>query len=268
MRSLGQDDNQMQVLSMMQSKLPRSVLVKLEEMKPEGEEWTVEKFRRLLKRHISAQEAGDLQAKLFQKTDESLRSPISNKLYSYDTNTKHSTGESLLSNVHQKPRFGRNYIFCNDEQHWSDECSTYPDIQSRRKQLKNRYLKCMKQDHMVKDCRLTGKVWVHCGEKDKHHCTKKFKNKEEITTNNAIVTNNVLSKEAIPNKETTMLAAGKHVVMQTALVEATSTDQMLSEVTRVLIDTGSSRTYVTKEIVNKLKLNPQVQQINNLHFWN
>ena len=116
LRSLGQDDNQMQVLSMMQSKLPLSVLMKLEEMKPEGEEWTVEKFRRLLKRHISAQEAGDLQAKLFQKPDESLRPLISNKLYPYDTNTKHSTEESLLSNEHQKPRFGRNCIFC-DKQH-------------------------------------------------------------------------------------------------------------------------------------------------------
>ena len=42
--SLGQDNNQMQVLSMMQLKLPRRVLVKLEEMKPEGEEWTVENF--------------------------------------------------------------------------------------------------------------------------------------------------------------------------------------------------------------------------------
>ena len=67
---------------MMQSKLPRSVLVTLAEMKPEGEEWTVENFQRLLKRHINAQEAGDLQKKLFQKR-----------------------------------RFGRNCIFCNDEQH-------------------------------------------------------------------------------------------------------------------------------------------------------
>ena len=83
---------------------------------------------------------------------------------------------------------------------------------------------------------------------------RKFKNKEETTTNNTIVTNNVLSEEAIPNKEMAILAAGKHVVMQTTLVEATSTDQMLSEVTRVLMDTGSSRTYVTEEIVNKLKL--------------
>ena len=115
----------------------------------------------------------------------------------------------------------------------------------------------MKRNHMVKDCRLTGKVCVHCGEKDKHHrtlCPKNFKNKEETTTNNAVVTNDVLSKEAIPNGETVMLKVGKHVVMQNALVETTSTDQMLSEVTRVLMDTGSNRTYVTEEIVNKVKL--------------
>ena len=104
LHSLGQDDNQMQVLSMMQSKIPPSVLVKLAEMKPEGEEWTEENFQRLLKRHINAQEAADLQTKLFQKPDESLRPPISNKLYPYDTKTKHSTSECLLSNEHQKPR--------------------------------------------------------------------------------------------------------------------------------------------------------------------
>ena len=92
-RSLGQDDNQMQVLSMVQSKL--------EEMKPEGEEWTVKNFWRLLRRHMNAQEAADLQAKLFQKPDESLRPPISSKLYPYDTNMKYSTAESLLSNEHQ-----------------------------------------------------------------------------------------------------------------------------------------------------------------------
>ena len=116
---------------------------------------------------------------------------------------KHSE-ESLLSNKQQKLRFGRNCIFCNDEQHWSGECSRYPDIQSHWKQLKNQCLKCMKQDHMVKDCRVTGKVCIHCGKKDKlHHtlCPKKFKNKEETTTNNAIVANNVLSKDTIPNKE-------------------------------------------------------------------
>ena len=76
--------------------------------------------------------------------------------------------------------------------------------------------------------------------------------------------NNVLSQEAIPNKEITVFAAGRHVVPQTLLLEAATTDQVLSEVTRVLMDTGSSRTYVTEEIVTKFKLN---YGRSNLHFW-
>ena len=119
----------------------------------------------------------------------------------------------------------------------------------------------MKQDHRVKGCRLTGKVCVHCGKKDKHHRSLCPKNKEETTTNNAIVTNDVLSKEAIPDKETTMLVS-EHVVMQTALVEATSTYQLLSEVARVLMDTGSSQTYVTEKIVNRLKLKTHASPTN------
>ena len=126
----------------------------------------------------------------------------------------------------------------------------------------------MKQDHIVKDARVTGKVCVYCGKKEKHHRTfspKKFKNKEETTTNNAIVANNVLSKEAIHNVETTILVPGQHIVMLKALVEATSTDQMLSEVTIELMNTGNSRIYVTEEIVNKLKL--QTYESNKLTIY-
>ena len=42
-------------------KTPTGVLVDLEKMKPEHEEWTVKNFRKLLKRHIDALEAGDIQ---------------------------------------------------------------------------------------------------------------------------------------------------------------------------------------------------------------
>ena len=82
----------------MQSKLPWSVLTKLEEIRPEVEELTVENlnFQRLLKKHIHSQKAGDLQTKLFKKHDESSRPPILNELYPYSTNTKYYTGESLL----------------------------------------------------------------------------------------------------------------------------------------------------------------------------
>ena len=39
-----------------------------------------------------------------------------------------------------------------------------------------------------------------------------------------------------------MLSAGEHVILQTALIEAIDPGQSKSEITRVLMDTGSQRT--------------------------
>ena len=55
-----------------------------------------------------------------------------------------------------------------------------------------------------------------------------------------------------------MLSAwlSKHVVMQAAMVKVMPPYESTFEVTRVLMDSGSSRTYVTEEIVKRLKLEP------------
>ena len=68
LRLLRQDDNQMQILPMLKSKLPRNALLELEKMKPENEEWTVK-----LLRHIN------IQMKLFHKPDESLKPPYTSR---------------------------------------------------------------------------------------------------------------------------------------------------------------------------------------------
>ena len=86
---------------MLRSKLPRSVLVELERMKNENESWTVEKFRKLLKRHINIQEAGDIQVKLFLKSEDQLRSPHTNKINVNESSYSQrsfGTSENLLSN--------------------------------------------------------------------------------------------------------------------------------------------------------------------------
>ena len=170
---------------MLRSKLPRSVLVELERMKNENESWTVEKFRKLLKRHINIQEAGDIQVKLFLKSEDQLRSPHTNKINVNESSYSQrsfGTGETLLSNESStKSKYGKRCIFCGDG-HWSDECLKYPDIQSRKKKLHDRCFRCMKNDHKMKDCKVTSKGCVHCGERDKHHrtlCPKKFQQKFE-----------------------------------------------------------------------------------------
>ena len=57
------------------SKVLRNVLLELEKIKPENEELTVKTFRKLPKRHIEAQEACDIEMKLFRKLDESPKPP-------------------------------------------------------------------------------------------------------------------------------------------------------------------------------------------------
>ena len=129
LQTLGENDNQTQVLSILRSKLPRSVLMKLEELKPVDESWTLKNFRKLLNEHISRLEACDLQMELYHKQDESSKYGTNRSSPNSFTANNNYTGETLLSNEKIKTKFGRKCIFCNED-HWSDECQKFPDIQS------------------------------------------------------------------------------------------------------------------------------------------
>ena len=54
-----------------------------------------------------------------------------------------------------------------------------------------------------------------------------------------------------------MLTAAERVIIQTALIKAMDRDQSKSEITSVLMNTSSQRTYITEEIVKKFKLTRQ-----------
>ena len=69
---------------------------------------------------------------------------------------------------------------------------------------------------------------------------------------------------ATPLKEATMLSAEEYVIMQTALVEAMSTNHLASEVTWVLMNTWSRKTYIIEKAVQKLN---QMNESTNLYLW-
>lgn len=76
---------------------------------------------------------------------------------------------------------------------------------------------------------------------------------------NDVLQKNPAHEEVMSSNEgSTMLSAwlSKHVVMQAAMVKVMPPYESTFEVTRVLMDSGSSRTYVTEEIVKRLKLEP------------
>ena len=91
------------------------------------------------------------------------------------------------------------------------------------------------------------------GESPPSLCPKLFK-KKKPPSNSVFTANTAPPLVENCSEGQSMLAAGEQVIIQTALIEAMDPVQSKSDITRVLLDTGSQRTYITEEIVKKLKL--------------
>ena len=92
------------------------------------------------------------------------------------------------------------------------------------------------------------KPCYHCKEKKSHHrrlCPRLINRKNPPP--NSFSTAPPLVECCAQGQS--MLSAGEQVIMQTALFEAMDLDKSKSEITRVLRDTGSQRTYITEEII-------------------
>ena len=88
----------------------------------------------------------------------------------------------------------------------------------------------------------------HCKGKKSHHrslCPKLFK-KKKPPFNSILTTNTAPPLVEDCSEGQSVLAAREQVIMQTVLIEAMDKGQSKSEIMRVLMDTGSQRTYITE----------------------
>ena len=109
----------------------------------------------------------------------------------------------------------------------------------------------MKPNHLLKDCKVS-KPCFHCQKVGNHHrslCPKRFSSNEESETL-AMFTD----PQMAPETESSLLVSGEHVLMQTALVDTLNLNTSKKHSTRLLLDCGSQRTYITEDLVNKLQL--------------
>ena len=106
----------------------------------------------------------------------------------------------------------------------------------------------MKLNHKVRECEVQGKICAHYGEEDKHHrslCPKKFNLDGDQE-------NDTSTFESIDDTESGMIAIGKKVLMQTALMTIKGNGSIIT--IRGLFDTGIPRSYVAEDVANSLKL--------------
>ena len=120
---------------------------------------------------------------------------------------------------------------------------------ARKEKIKGQCFICLKPGHHQKDCK-ANKVCVHCQQTNKHHrslCINKFQEKPAETAH-------VVTETISPVTENTLLTSDEQVLMQTATVEVENLEKSGKQTIRLLLDTGSQRSYITEQLADKLQL--------------
>ena len=248
-------------VAMIRAKLPEEVLVQLEMLNGAKNKWTAAKLREKLDDYITAREKAE------QKVPEAPKENV-NKVPNY-SNTKSQLGsffpakqtwknlagshiigsaEALVVNTKQAQVQQRFYDQCRycEQRHWSDECLYFKTSEERKRHLKDSCYRCLKIGHVVKDC-VINKTCVYCGEVNAHHrslCPERYKSNMASTYFNGEISDT--SGRSLQFEENTLISSDEIVLMQTATTQIKNPINSCSAQTRLLLDSGSQRTYITE----------------------
>ena len=258
LEALQQDINQDVFISMMTSKLPKEALIQLEIQKGSKEKWSVGKFRELLKNYIVARESADTQSTPSDKTDEKRyqRNHPYGRVTFPQPNTHTSTETLMTAAKEDFKRSGRTgplkrCRYCESD-HWSDECRKYKTIEERKQKIKGSCYICLRQGHKVTDCHIEKKCY-YCQQSKNHHrslCPTKFQLRQrEISS---FVDECPSTDNTENDQEESLLSSGDIVLMQTAKTCVGNSENTVNEEIRVLLDSGSQRTYITENLAKRL----------------
>ena len=123
-------------------------------------------------------------------------------------------------------------------------------MQSRKSKAKGLCFICLRKGHLLRECN-SPRACVYCKKKGNHHrslCPSQFSMQQKEMSNASLET-----------KETNLVATEERVIIQTVTVDLKNGKDEVNEIkqsVRILLDSGSQRTYISKDITDKLKLTP------------
>ena len=255
LEAVGENTNHRHFVSMILDKLPQRVRCQLYMQKPDGEEWTTSSLRQLLGKYISAMEmaGGDSHDNPRPTSNPPLRLRL----------PQHRSAEGLLAaGNRQNPQ--PKCIYCG-QIHWSDECPQYKTLQSRKEKLKGCCYNCLKKGHSLKDC-TRDRACAHCGKKKSHHrslCNNLFR--QQSTERNAEQTTETQNVSVNEGNDTALVASSSQVIVQTATVMVKGLQNEATKI-RLILDSGSQRSYITEQVASRLKLPELIEKISVVTF--
>ena len=148
LKALGENVNQPHFVFLIKSKLPKTVISRMEEYKDMEEKWTVESIWKALKRYNCVQEVGERQTQLIQSPKSQDTTVRSQKQKSFSSKWSGvTTTGTLFSGNEESATDGQTVgcFYCQRKDHWNDRCKTYPTVESRKAKIKRNCFICLKQ---------------------------------------------------------------------------------------------------------------------------
>ena len=155
----------------------------------------------------------------------------------------------------------------------------YPERKQKLSQQKRCFV-CLKIGHMSRNCHSSQKSCCYCGKKGYRNrclCPQKFARQEEtdalmlteveessedsIGSAGSVNQSNKLTATVNSNVTPMLLASGERVLLQMATVPVQSVNGSVTVTARVLLDSASQRTFITDQLVKRLKLTPEHREL-------
>ena len=172
--ALGEDINHRHFVSLLLSKLPKDVVIKLEEMKGPTEVWSVQLLWKNLQAHLTARENAERKRRTY------LPQNVASK-NKFTTSLKRSSAEALIAGASSNASYLQNQqrkkCACCQGNHWSDECHKYETIMQRKEKIKGKCYICFSPKQLLRACS-SGRQCVYGKRRHNHYrslCSGKFR---------------------------------------------------------------------------------------------
>ena len=254
LQAAGENVDQALLIPVITSKLPKAVLMQLELSKTAP--WSVKSLRESLNAHITARETAERMSGEYSRDEHQTSKP--NPEHKSPDYTDHALVANASGGKEIKPP---RCWFCHD-QHFTDECQRYPTLDSRKEKVKDRCYACLREGHNALNCPDPWKCF-HCGRNTHHRslCPIKFKPHPSL---NAKETPHMSNHETVgtcnvQNESKVHPPPSNTVLMQTARVRIQNGHESCNA--RILFDTGSSRTFIHKDVAAAMKCIPVAHDV-------
>ena len=269
------------------SKFPLDVILKLEDTKTFGQVWTMELLQKLLSQYVETQENAQRHFANVKGYVTGVRDGETCQGYqrynrylndhNRDTKPSSVSVETFTTNVQRRSKFVYNpCVFCQGE-HFNDECDQYRELSDRKQRLlsQGRCFLCLKTGHVFRDCSFVQKSGCYYCGKRRHHnraiCPLRFGNlaQPQPKSENVVVAptqldDNEAEKVEVLNSTSvqtqTLVSSGERVLLQTAIVPVQSSDKRKTILVKVLLDSASHHSFMTKKLAKQLQLTPQYKE--------